>query len=82
MAETLSALIEKLIDARLKGFFVQEKVHRARDAGEGIDAEVVSFEEAVELEAMERTGATGSTPRGPVITVSQKDNGRVSRHGS
>src|SRR5437764_13905187 len=35
----------------------------------GIDAEIVSFEEAVELEAMEKTGATGSTPRGPVITV-------------
>ena len=29
-----------MIDARLKGFFVQDKVHRARDAGEGLDPEV------------------------------------------
>src|SRR6185369_10321993 len=34
-----------------------------------IDAEIVSFEEAVELEAMEKTTTTGTMPRGPVITV-------------
>ncbi|HEY7574278.1 MAG TPA: translation initiation factor IF-2 N-terminal domain-containing protein, partial [Thermoanaerobaculia bacterium] len=36
----------------------------------GIEAEIVSFEEAVELEAMERTSESGlAVPRGPVITV-------------
>src|SRR6185436_18597973 len=32
----------------------------------GIEAEMVSFEEAVELEAMEKTTTAGTTPRGPV----------------
>ncbi|HEX7833055.1 MAG TPA: translation initiation factor IF-2 [Thermoanaerobaculia bacterium] len=47
----------------------------------GIDAEMVSFEEAVELEAMERSEATGggTVPRGPVITVmGHVDHGKTS----
>src|SRR5205085_2081535 len=34
-----------------------------------IDADIVSFETAVELEAIEKAGSKGTTPRGPVSTA-------------
>ncbi len=50
MAETLGTLVDKLSITNLKLWFIQDKVHKAAQEGEGLDPETVSKLHALNLQ--------------------------------
>ena len=49
MADTLGSLVDKLTVTNLKVWFLQDRLHKAAQAGEGLDAETVAGLHALNL---------------------------------
>lgn len=69
MERTLGDLVDALITTNLKLWFVQDQVHKAADAGQGLDADTVQKLKALNLQrnrlmtAIDHHGKTGVDPR-------------------